>query len=190
MTKPDWVPTSTSPYVALIGEVVESDDPAASLRVQLASDLFYVPETGIEAFLRFLRLAVDLSWLIEHLPEIGVPEPQKFLEEVIRLRRIVLLGRSQEEDLESLRGIGVQFEDDLISLTNEFMAADTDEVAELIMNWQVDLDVPSMTAKFAKDRGLSERVLRRQFFEFLSDLLLLEYASFKLVEGWENFVNP
>jgi len=178
------------PYVALIGEVVESDDAVASPRVQLASNLFYVPKTDTEALLRFLKLAVNLSWLIEQFIEIGVPEPQKFLEEVIRLRQIVLLGRSQEEDLESLRGIGVQFGDDIISFTNEFMLADTDEVAELIMNWQVDLDVPSMTAKFAQDRGLSERVLRRQFFEILPDLLLIEYASLKLVEGWENFVIP
>jgi hypothetical protein len=152
VTKPEWVAAGTRSYVALIGEVFESDDAVAQPRVQLASNLSYVPKTDTEALLGFPKLAVDLPWLIERFIEVGVPEPQKFLEDLIRLRQIVSPGRSQVEDLESLRGIGVQLGDDLISFTKEFMAADADEVAELITNWQVGLDVPSMTAKFAKDR--------------------------------------
>lgn len=187
MTKPDWIPTNTRPYVALVGVLGESVDSATSLVVHVSSELSYVAEAGTESILRLIDMTVDLSWLSEQFFKRGVPECQPFLEQCTRVRRIVLLGRSQEEDLESLRGIGIHFGDDLISFVKEVLVTEADEVAELIMNWEVDLDVPTMIARFAKDRGLSEKVLRREFFEILPDLLFADSAFFKWVEGWKNY---
>lgn len=195
MTKPDWIPTNTRPYVALIGKLFESVNSDELLVVLRPSELSYVAETGTEDLLRLLDVTLDLSWLIGFLEAAGVSEPQRVLDSAADQLRIVLLGHSQEKDIESLRGIGIQFESEIASLArfeedasfesdsaSSFMVAN--EIAELILSWDSNLDIPSMTARFADLNALPTDFIRCEFFKVLPELLLHDYTSLYLMEDW------
>jgi hypothetical protein len=191
---PDWFPTNTRPYVALIGELIESEDSDDLVVLSGPSGLSYVAETGTESMLKLLDITIDLAWLTKFLEQSGVSNVQSTLDLAADQRRIVVLGRSREENLASLTGIGFFFNKEAASLESfetypSLEPDDTDsvifgqEIAELLLTWDTELDIPSMIVKFAEVNTLSSDFIADEFFKILPTLLVTDCATLYVTEG-------